>query len=202
MPPVISDADLWSEMKSGSEKAFSSLFMKYHVSLVSYGKSITQHHYIVGDCIQDVFADIWLYRKTISTPDSVRAYLLSGLRKRIARKLERDQIFKHATDIEHVEFSASFTILDELITNEEMRSQVTYLNAAINQLSPRQKEALYLRYYHQLSVDQIAEMMQMNTQSVSNLLHRAIKQLRNIWKGEIPQLMILLVLTHCLSTDV
>ncbi|MCE6991162.1 RNA polymerase sigma factor [Dyadobacter sp. CY323] len=191
---VISDAELWSDLVMGSETAFSALFRKYHPGLVNYGKSITMHHNIVGDCIQDVFADIWLYRKTLSTPDSVRAYLLSGLRKRIARKLERDPIFSQCADIENVEFSAPVTILDELITNEEVRSQVEYLNVLINQLPPRQKEALYLRYHQQLSMEQIADMMQMNYQSVVNLLHRAIKQLRSVWKGEIPQLMLLLAL--------
>jgi RNA polymerase sigma factor (sigma-70 family) len=193
---IINDDELWSDLVKGSEKAFSALFRKYHPGLVNYGKSITMHHNIVSDCIQDVFADIWLYRKSLSTPASVRAYLLSGLRKRIARKLERDPIFRQSSGIENIEFSASFTILDELISNEEIRSQVKYLNTLINQLSPRQREALYLRYHQQLSIEQIAEMTQMNYQSVANLLHRAIKQLRNFWEGEIPQLTILLPLLY------
>jgi RNA polymerase sigma factor (sigma-70 family) len=195
MPSVINnDAALWSELMNGSEKAFSTLFKKYYPGLVNYGKSITMHHNLVSDCIQDVFADLWIYRKNLSTPVSIKAYLLSGLRKRIARKLERDPIFRQCSNIEHIEFSAPFTILDELIYDEETRMQVTYLNTLVNQLSPRQKEALYLRYYQQLSVEQIAEMMQMNYQSVSNLLHRAIKQLRNVWKGNLPQLMVALTL--------
>lgn len=185
----MNDAELWSELINGSERAFSMLFRRYYPGLVNYGKSITMHHNLVGDCIQDVFADLWIYRKSLSTPVSVKAYLLSGLRKRIARKLERDPIFRQCSGIENIEFSAPFTILDQLITDEETRSQVAYLNTLVNQLSPRQKEALYLRYYQQLSVEQIADMMQMNYQSVSNLLHRAIKQLRNVWKGEIPQMM-------------
>lgn len=185
----MNDAELWGELINGSERAFSMLFRRYYPGLVNYGKSITMHHNLVGDCIQDVFADLWIYRKSLSTPVSVKAYLLSGLRKRIARKLERDPIFRQCSGIENIEFSAPFTILDQLITDEETRSQVAYLNTLVNQLSPRQKEALYLRYYQQLSVEQIADMMQMNYQSVSNLLHRAIKQLRNVWKGEIPQMM-------------
>lgn len=188
---VIIDEELWCDLVNGSEKAFSALFRKYHPVLVSYGKSVTMHHNIVGDCVQDVFADIWLYRKSLSQPVSVKAYLLSGLRKRIARKLERDPIFRHCAGIDTIEFSAHFTILDELITNEETRSQVEYLNMLINQLPARQKEALYLRYHQQLSIEQIAETMQMNYQSAVNLLHRAIKQLRNFWTGEIPQLMLL-----------
>lgn len=190
----MNDAELWSELMHGSEKAFSALFRKYYPGLVNYGKSITLHHILVRDCIQDVFTDLWIYRENLSTPVSVKAYLLAGLRKRIARKLERDPIFRQCADLDSIEFSAPFTILDELIIDEETRAQVAYLNTLVNQLSPRQKEALYLRYYQQLSVEQIAEMMQMNYQSVSNLLHRAIKQLRHVWKGQMPQLMVILAL--------
>lgn len=191
---ITTDTELWIELISGNERAFSLLFKRHYPSLINYGKSITLHHNLVGDCIQDVFADVWLYRQKLIIPDSVKAYLLSGLRKRIARKIERDSIFKRSTGIDQLEFSATFTVLDQLITDEETQLQVEYLNILINKLPPRQKEALYLRYYQQLSIDQIADMMQMNYQSVVNLLHRAIKQLRNVWKGELPQMFILFTL--------
>jgi RNA polymerase sigma factor (sigma-70 family) len=55
---------------------------------------------------------------------------------------------------------------------------VEQLNKSINQLSDRQKEAIYLRYHQGLSVEQVAEVLNLNYQSTKNLLHRAILQLR------------------------
>lgn len=186
------DCELWRGLVAGDERAFSSLFRKYYASLYSYGESITKHHYLVGDCIQDVFADVWIYRKSLSTPDSVKAYLLSGLRKRISRKLQRDNIFKNSTNIDQLDFIGTFTILDQLIVDEDTRFQVEHLNMLINQLTPKQREGLYLRYHQQLSVTEIADLLQMNVQSVSNLLHRALKQLRSNWKGKVTPMLILL----------
>jgi DNA-directed RNA polymerase specialized sigma24 family protein len=47
------------------------------------------------------------------------------------------------------------------------------------------KEALYLRYTQELSVDQIADTLNINYQSANNLLHRALLSLRKDWKGTI-----------------
>src|SRR5690606_35344429 len=132
----------------------------------------------------EVFLDVWLYRENLSVPQSVKAYSLSGVRKRIARKLERDHLFKNSDELHdgrmgyQVEFHMNFTVLDELILDEDSRSQVNQINRLLNQLPARQKEALYLRYYQGLDIDQIAKLMDVNPQSVSNLLHRGIRYLR------------------------
>lgn len=185
------DAELWGLLISGDEKAYSTLFRKYYASLVSYGKSLTAHHNLVPDCVQEVFMDVWLYRANLSAPLSVKAYLLSGVRKRIARKVERDHIFKnphelHDAELRHdVRFNMNFTVLDELIMDEEARNQVYLVNKLLNQLPDRQKEALYLRYHQGLDINQIAELMGVNPQSASNLLHRGIRYLRRSGIGEI-----------------
>lgn len=194
LPSADNDVDIWGQLIHGDEEAFSLLFKKYYTTLFTYGKSITTHNSLVIDAIQDIFADIWIYRQKLSTPVSIKAYLLSSLRKRIARRIERDHIFRQSDAIEDVEFSGTFTILDQLITDEETRIKVEQLNTLINRLPPRQKEAIYLRYYQNLTLEQIAEMMQMNYQSVVNLLHRAVKQLRLTWAGEVPCLPILLLM--------
>ena len=63
---TIDDSELWSNLKKGDEKAFSSLFEKYYAHLIRYGNSLSPFHEKVQDCVQDVFADIWLYRQRLS----------------------------------------------------------------------------------------------------------------------------------------
>lgn len=59
--------------------------------------------------------------------------------------------------------------------NEEKRTRV--LNA-VKQLSPRQKEIIYLKYYQNLSYTQLEEVMSINYQVARNLLHQAMKMLK------------------------
>ncbi|TDD94743.1 sigma-70 family RNA polymerase sigma factor [Flavobacterium cellulosilyticum] len=175
----------------GDERAFSKLFEKYYNHLVHYGNSISSFPEKVQDCIQDVFTDIWVYRQNLDESVVVKAYLLSSVRKRISRLQERDHIFRQTTSIDSINFLFDFSIEYHLITDEETTSKVVRINALLNELPPRQKEALYLRYYQGLTVEQIADNFQVNYQSANNILHRALVKLRKEWKHE--YLLILLL---------
>ena len=173
-----SDIALWNQLRSGDEEAFSSLFERYYSTLVNYGKTLMTGEDLVKDCVQDVFVDIWTYRYKLNEAIVVKAYLLSSVRKRIARLHHREHIFSNIKQIDSLEFLFDFSIEDRLIADETTAKKVEQLNKSINQLSDRQKEAIYLRYHQGLSVEQVAEVLNLNYQSTKNLLHRAILQLR------------------------
>ena len=173
-----SDTTLWNQLRSGDEEAFSSLFERYYSTLVNYGKTLMTGEDRVKDCVQDVFVDIWSYRHKLNEAIVVKAYLLSSVRKRIARLHHREHIFSNIKHIDSLEFLFDFSIEDRLIADETTAKKVEQLNKSINQLSDRQKEAIYLRYHQGLTVEQVAEVLNLNYQSTKNLLHRAILQLR------------------------
>ncbi len=175
----------------GDELAFSALFERYYRSLINYGNSLSAYPERVQDCVQDVFVNVWLYRNNLSDNVVAKAYLLSSVRKRIARLHERDTIFRQVKPLEAVQFSLDFSMEDQLIADEETAARVSQLNRLINALPPRQKEALYLRYHQGLTIEQIGEMLDINHQSVSNLLHRCIQHLRKEWKGDLTLLFLL-----------
>ncbi|MBW4360889.1 RNA polymerase sigma factor [Flavobacterium taihuense] len=185
------DSTLWSSLKAGDEKSFSILFEKYYSDLIRYGNSFSPFKEKVQDCVQDVFADVWIYRQSLSNSVVVKAYLLSSVRKRIARLQERDYIFMKTSTTDSIEFLFDFSIEHQLISDEESALKVAHLNSFLNNLPARQKEALYLRYHQGLTVEQIAELLQINYQSANNLLHRALLQLRKEWKGNLSLLLLL-----------
>ncbi len=188
---ILDDFTLWNNLKAGDEKAFSTLFEKYYSDLVRYGNSLCLYDDRVQDCVQDVFTDIWVYRESLSHNVIIKAYLLSSVRKRIARLYQRDPFFKKERNIETTEFLFDFSIEQQLIDDEITAEKVSQLNMLINNLPSRQKEAMYLRYHQQLSVDQIAEIMSVNYQSASNILFRGIQNLRKDWKENISIILIL-----------
>jgi RNA polymerase sigma factor (sigma-70 family) len=174
----LNEIALWNQLRLGDEEAFSSLFERYYSILVNYGKTLMTGEDRVKDCVQDVFVDIWTYRHKLNDAIVVKAYLLSSVRKRIARLHHREHIFSNIKNIDSLEFLFDFSIEDRLIADETTAKKVEQLNKSINQLSGRQKEAIYLRYHQGLTVDQVAEVLNLNYQSTKNLLHRAILQLR------------------------
>lgn len=189
---VFNDNILWENLREGDEKSFSMLFERYYNDLINYGNSLSPFSEKVQDCVQDVFTDIWVYRSGLQNDVVVKAYLLSSVRKRIARLFERDHIFRKTTSTDSISFLLEFSVEHELIDDDfATKEKVHHLNKLLNALPARQKEALYLRYHQGLSVEQIAEMLDVNYQSASNLLHRGLLSLRKEWKGSFSLLLLL-----------
>lgn len=172
------DAKLWIDLIKGDENAFSILFKKHYSQLVRYGNSFIPFPDKVQDCVQDVFTDIWLYKEKLNQDVVVKAYLLSCVRKRITKLKVRDRIFTFSSPVETMSFLFDFSIEHHVILDETTASQVSQLNHLINALPSRQKEALYLRFNQDLSIEQVAETLGINYQSANNLLHRALVSMR------------------------
>ncbi len=175
-----SDEELWQLTREGQESAFNQLMERYLSALLHYGRKFTVDSSLVQDCVQDVLADLWLRRTHESPILSVRAYLFTAVRNRVcnqARRALRAGVL-HDNE-EYALFEASFSVEESWIADETERERLDKLNSLINQLPPRQKEVIYLRYYQGLEKDQIAQVLNINYQSVSNLLHRTLTTLRN-----------------------
>jgi RNA polymerase sigma factor (sigma-70 family) len=172
---------LWESMCGGEKQALNALFRLYYTSLFDYGIKIVGGEEQVKDAIQELFLKLWETRDALTAPQSVKAYLLVSLRRILLRGAERkrNRSKRNRAYIDN-DFSAAFTKEDLIIKEEVEQQQKKKLNQTINQLSSRQKETLFLRYYHGLTSQEIAEVMGINHQSVKNNLCRALKSVRGV----------------------
>ena len=163
----------WKALRMGDNTAFEHIYRSHVQTLHRFGLSINPNEDLVSDAIHDVFIDIWNKREKISPTDNVKFYLLKSLKNRIIRKtsneLRRDTLHNNWQDL---------TSEDSLEDSEFEQNTEQALNGFLNELSDRQKEIIRLRFYEDLSHNQIAELLNMNGQSAKNLLHRAIESLR------------------------
>jgi RNA polymerase sigma factor (sigma-70 family) len=173
---------LWSELRSGKRDALDGLFRLYYSSLFDYGIRIIHDEEVVKDGIQELFLRLWKRHKHIGSAGSVEAYLIYSLRRILLRSAERRTRKSEYNRLYLDEmFTDSFSIEDVIIENETNIGLKQALLKALNQLNGRQKETLFLRYYHGFTNNEIAEVMEINPQSVRNHLTRAIQHLRAIF---------------------
>lgn len=170
--------ELWQAFKNGDREAFAQLYKLYIDALLSYGYRVTSDRQLIRDSIQDLFLHLWQTRSNLSDTDSIRFYLYRSLRNRIVRNMEKAKHTGIDTANLFENIIGALSVEDDLIENEQLSEQQLRLKQAIQQLPKRQQEIIQLRYYHDFSFEEIAEMMQINNQSVRNLLHRAITELR------------------------
>ncbi|HEY4064936.1 MAG TPA: sigma-70 family RNA polymerase sigma factor [Puia sp.] len=175
------DLLLWNQFRNGNADAFGDLIRVHYQDLYHYGTRFTKDRELVKDCLQDLFLELWTNRLTISETSFVKYYLLKSLRRKLERKIGRSR-HTASWDELHFEtlFSGSPSIETNIIREEHLTELSRKMRKALAGLSRRQQEVIYLRFYVDADIEEIAEIMSLNRQSVYNLLHDALKKLKKL----------------------
>ena len=174
---------LWKDMISGNKKSFEDLYNQYFQALINYGFRITKNENLIEDAVQELFISIWNNRTNLSEVNEVKFYLFRSLKNRILRQLEKD-IFDKSEDVDvYLDLLISISEEQKKINSEQLNTNLDTLQRAIAHLPLRQQEVINLKYYHDFTLDEIAKLMNVNKQSVSNLLFRSYAILRKLFKN-------------------
>ncbi|MDR2037619.1 MAG: sigma-70 family RNA polymerase sigma factor [Bacteroidales bacterium] len=158
-----------------NKKFLWSIYEEQAEMLYSYGCKFTMDKEMIKDCIHDVF--VKLYEKDLSSVQNLKFYLLRSFKNRLLDELSD----KSKDYIEDASFSYALQVSsdeDVLIENDQVRELKLFIEKAFENLTNRQKEAIYLYYIEGLNYSDIGELLQMNYQSVRNTVHRALIRLR------------------------
>ncbi|GAB4041448.1 RNA polymerase sigma factor [Spirosoma gilvum] len=171
------DAQLWDDFLHGSKAAYSFMYEKYARVLYNYGYKIAQDRQLTEDCLQDLFLTILETRERLGQTDSIKFYLMRSLRRDLVRKINERHRFQsgHEDEIDFkVEFHYEPTWLDSQISREQSEAVLRELN----HLPARQKEALFLKFFDNLSYEEIAGIMGIETTSAYKVIYKAIASLQ------------------------
>jgi RNA polymerase sigma factor (sigma-70 family) len=175
---IFNEAVLWDGIKAGDRSAFAQIYDQHLKALYNFANKICQDSLLIEDAIHDLFVDLWKYRENLSSTISVRAYLYASLRRRIVKlDNQNSNILRYDHKWEELNM-VSFSQESEITEKETKDEQIKKLKAHLNNLSPRQYEAIILRFYDELSYEEIALIMEVNEQSVRNLIQRGLSHLR------------------------
>ncbi|KAB7730863.1 sigma-70 family RNA polymerase sigma factor [Rudanella paleaurantiibacter] len=175
-----SDAQLWQQLRTHSHAALAAMYGRYGADLIRYGNRLTDDEHLVQDCVQDLFVELW-NRRLFIAPDvqNLRLYLLGALRHKVTKAIRAQQRHEGWSDASEGAFSY-FSPEDVLIQSQHEEGQRERLQQAMTRLAPRQQEVIHLRFFHNLSHAEMATVMNMQAQSVRNLLHGALHRLREL----------------------
>jgi len=180
---------VWEKMKSGDEKSLSGIFTFFYSDLYHYGIKIIALPDLVKDSIQDVFVRVWDKRNSLGDVDNPKAYLIASLRRKMF--VNRESYFSGKSDEmikDEGKQNFSFVTSEFFEMNEISEQLRNSLVQAINKLPERQRELIYLRFYYNLRYREIARIMEVNEQTVRNMMQRALANLRTgvdrqFWEG-------------------
>ncbi|MFY9153194.1 MAG: sigma-70 family RNA polymerase sigma factor [Prolixibacteraceae bacterium] len=168
--------EAWAKFKEGDFASLGVLFEIHYQELFYYGIKIVPLPELVKDSIQDLFTDVWERRKKMTGVGNFKAYLLISLRRELIRRINKVRKENQGDTLNTLQFS--FSAEDFLISDEENRNHSKLLTGSMQSLTERQREVILLRFFHGLEFHEIAQVLEMNVQSVRNLLFRAIDKIR------------------------
>lgn len=173
-------AHLWEAFRMGEAQALAVLFETHYDALYRYGLKLTSDEELVKDCIQNLFQKLWRRRTGLRAVQVVKAYLFKALRRHLGDETKLLRQHRHLLPAYTDSFEVTYSHEEFLIAQQSDAEQSARLLTALNQLSKRQREALYLKFFDGFSYERIAEVMSLNTQSVRNLVFNALKVLRQV----------------------
>jgi RNA polymerase sigma factor (sigma-70 family) len=176
---------LWKSFLEGNKEAIGTIFLLFHDDLYRYGLKLSGNASLVEDSMQDLFLQLWKNRQNLKPIDNLKPYLFKSFRNHVIDNLELcNPVIHIESDFEHP-FEVTFSHEDFIIRQQVSEENLLKITDALNNLSSRQREAIYLRFFEELDFETIAVIMDMNVQSVRNTLHRALQALRNLMSLEL-----------------
>ena len=150
--------------------------------MFQYGIKFKDDPEFIKDCIQDVFFKLIKAGDNLGPTKNIRFYLFKALKNTIFKKIEKERRLGETTALK---FEALFSLEEEIPENENATAKEKALAKALNDLSDRQREIIYLRYECGMEYKQICEIMDLKNDSARKLVFRAIKTLRAIIEDQL-----------------
>ena len=168
---------LLASFQAGNMAAFSQLYDLHINILFNYGLKLTIDKELLKDCIHDIFVKLYVKKDELGVIDNLKSYLFISLKNKLCDEL-RKRMYMSDTAVEEINVVSSTDVEDDYMEEEKTRNNLLLVNNLMDQLSPRQREALTLYYIEEKKYEDICEIMDMNYQSVRNLMHRGLTKLR------------------------
>ncbi len=191
------DAHLWDQFRLGNKEAFDIIYDRYFQVLCAYGDKFSKDQQVVEDVVQDLFIHLWTKKESLGPTVAIKYYLFLCLRRKFLRVLSHEK--KRTSTFSTFENCYTFhlAIQEDPSFFNESEVLLNNLAKALDKLTDRQKEAIYLKFYNNLSFQEVASVMEIEVRSLYNLLSRSLDVLKyNFQQTEVSAALILLFLLN------
>lgn len=179
-----SDGILAQRILAGDQHAFEILFQRYKSSLFTFICRFLDDYDTASDILQQVFTQLYLSLPTLHTGEPFKGWLFRVARNRCLDELRRKQVLHFSAfqgagedeDLSPLELLPDPGLLPEEVAERHDLQQC--LQEAINQLPPKPRAVVLLRYIGQLHFSEIAQVLEMPEPSAKTYFHRAKPLLR------------------------
>ena len=183
----LTDEEVMLELQKDSDAALSELFRRYKSPLYYFIYRMLRQSDKTEDVLQETFFRVYRHRKEYKPTSKFSSWIY-----RIARNLCIDETRRYwnrkmsldseiAGEDQTTDYTSSIQDNQpnsrDVVIEKEMEEEII---RAIEKLSPEQQEVIMLNKYQGLSYGEIAEILDISSESVKQRAYRAHQQLRTM----------------------
>lgn len=168
-------AALCRRLQASDRDAFEAVFRLLRQDLVRYVAAIVRDGSTAHDLVQDVFVALWGLRETLDPALPLKPYVYRMARNRALRYLRDERTHARKEGQLHRDSDEEFAASPEAHLDRAVLRRA--LQRWLAALPERQREALLLSRYHQLSHREIAAVMDISPRTVNVHIVRALAHL-------------------------
>ncbi|MES2387342.1 MAG: sigma-70 family RNA polymerase sigma factor [Bacteroidota bacterium] len=177
------DTEIWDAFRAGNEPAFIFIREKYVRPLYRYAFRLCQNPDLAREATADLLTDLWIKRERLGATNNIGNYLYMSLRRRVVDEITIRKRYVSSEDSDFEILGGEQAHPEKIITDsEEQEGLENMINRALGTISERQREAIHLKFYAGKDYKEISEIMGLSSQSTYNLIHRALKAMRDVIK--------------------
>jgi RNA polymerase sigma-70 factor (ECF subfamily) len=174
-----SDSELMRQVRVGRTAALATLFERHHTRLYRYCQRMTGNRAAAEDLVQDVFMKMLKYKATFKDDSEFVPWMFG-----IARNACLGYLRRAANDRVPADgVLANSAAVEAIADDEPDPTQCALVRRALLELPAERREVLVLSRYEFKTYEEIALVLDCSVGAVKVRVHRAIKQLREIYLG-------------------
>jgi RNA polymerase sigma-70 factor, ECF subfamily len=170
------DASLIKAIAAGNRSAMRTFYLRHNVRVFRFISRLVADRALAEDLVSDVFIDVWSKAGNFEGRSQVSTWLLAIARFKALSAIQRHrEVLGDEPAMELVEDSADTP--EETVLKDDRTAQ---LRRCLAQMSREHREVIDLVYYHEKSVEEVAEIIQLPKNTVKTRMFYARKRLAQL----------------------
>ena len=173
-----SDEALVGLIADGDKRAMQVLYARHNVRVYRFIVRLTGNPTLAEDLVSEVFLDVWRQAEGFEAKSQVSTWLLAIARYKTLSALRR-RTDEHLDD--HIAESIEDTADDaETVVHTKDRNSI--VKKCLQELSPAHREVIDLVYYHEKSVEEVAQIVGVPAATVKTRMFYARNKMAELLK--------------------
>ncbi|QSR88738.1 RNA polymerase sigma factor [Methylacidiphilum caldifontis] len=174
------DSKLMELTAQGDDEAYALLVQRHYQAIFGAAVKMLKDRYLAEELTQKVFLQAYRAASRYEPRAKLRTWLYTILRRLVLNQFRKKEIQSSSLVTENGEdrdittYQSALSPLDHLMKQEQME----WIERIIDELPPRQRMAVILKSYEDLSYEEIAKILGVSVPATKSLLFRARETLR------------------------